>query len=84
MKYFKTRARCSGCRLSFDFALTEEDRENGDFEVICPRCGEIAEAGRLIPCSADEYDEIMTEYEDFEEQYALEDLSEEDFEEDWE
>ena len=85
-QFFKTVAKCPECYITFQFAVTAEERRNEfALEIPCPRCGEPADFETFVQCDEDEYDEITGAYEDKVEEYEFEDLDEFDdfYEEDW-
>jgi len=88
MNYFKTKAKCLDCDLTFDYAVTQEEMDDGTaMDIPCPICGEPASFDTYEPCSEATYEEIIEAYEEeMEEDYDLDYLEEEDFdyfEEEW-
>lgn len=87
MKYYCARAKCQECRLTFRYAVTEEDIEDGSaYDVACPRCGEFVDISSYTPCSENTYEQINEEYEELEDRFGLEEFDEDelDDENDWE
>jgi peptide subunit release factor 1 (eRF1) len=85
MNYFKTTAKCPECNLTFDYAVTQEEMDDGTaMDIPCPTCGEPASFDKYNPCSEETYEEIIEAYEEkMDESYDLDYLEEEDFEEEW-
>jgi transcription initiation factor IIE alpha subunit len=85
MEYFRAEARCPECRLTFRYAVTEEDIEDGSaFDVMCPRCGEQVDLDDYVPCSEEAYDKISDLYEELEDRFGLEEYDDDDEDEDFE
>jgi len=88
MKFYKTTARCEDCELTFPYAVTEEEMEDGSAaDIPCPLCGQAATYEAYVQCTQREYEVAIETYEDYED--LGEDLEDfDDFEiwdeEDWE
>jgi len=84
MEYFKTSARCPECGLSFEYAVTQDEIEDGSaMEIFCPRCGESTNFEDYTPCSERDYERILEEYEELEDVFELEEFEEDFEEEEW-
>ena len=84
MKYFCAKAKCPECRLSFRYAVTEDDIEDGSAQdVTCPRCGEQVDLDDYVSCNEETYDKIGEEYEELEDRFGLEEYDDEDEDDSW-